>query len=120
MKPDDVRRQALGLPDTTEEPQLDCSFFTVRGRVFATITPDKRHLHVFLDEAECDYALHAHPDFIERLDASGRLVGVSVRLADALPRVVERLVAQAWARDARERLLSDPRRSGRHRRLTVT
>lgn len=117
MNAEDVRRHALGLPDTAEEPQLDCSFFSVRGRVFATIPPDGRHLHVFLDEADCDYALHAHADFIERLSSDGQMVGVSVRLEDALPRVVERLVAQAWARDARARLLSDPRRSGRHRKL---
>ena len=119
MDSDEVRRHALGLPDTCEEPQLDCSFFSVRGRVFATIPPDGRHVHVFLEEGECEHALHAHPDFIEPLTSDQRLIGLSVRLDDALPRVVERLLAQAWARDARGRLLSDPRRSGKHGRLVV-
>lgn len=121
MTPYDIRRFALSLPDTSEEPQLSCSFFRVRGRVFATVPPCRRHLHVFLSEQDSEYALAIHPDFVERLAWDGQVVGVRVQLADAVPKFVERLLSQAWARDAGQRLLEgcSIRMSGGHRRIVV-
>lgn len=121
MTPAQVRAYALTLPDAGEEPQLTGSFFRVRGRIFATIPPARRHVHVFLPPEECERAVSAHPGNAERLVWSGEVVGVSVRLDEAVPRFVERLMAQAWARDVGRHLLENAaiRISGGHRRIVV-
>ncbi|MDR7466128.1 MAG: MmcQ/YjbR family DNA-binding protein [Armatimonadota bacterium] len=54
MKIDRVRRFALSLPEATEEPHSDKSSFRVKGKIFATVPPDGRHLHVFVDEEHQD------------------------------------------------------------------
>jgi YjbR len=43
-----VRRYALSLPDTTEEPHFEYSSFRVRGKIFVTVPPDEEHIHVAL------------------------------------------------------------------------
>ena len=121
MTPVDVRRYALALPDTSEEPQLSCSFFRVRNRVFATVPPCRRYLHVFLSTVDSEFAFAAHPEFVERLVWDDHVVGVRVDLEHALPKFVERLISQAWARDAGKHLLDGCaiRMSGGHRRIVV-
>lgn len=121
MTPLDVARFALSLPDTSEEPQLNCSFFRVRGRVFATIPPGRRHLHVFLHPVDSEFAATIHPEFVEPLVWDDHVVGVRVHLANAVPKFVERLVSQAWGRDAGEHILEgcSIRMSGGHRRIVV-
>lgn len=47
-----VRRFALSLPETTEEPHFDMASFRVRGRIFATVPADGTRLHVFVDADE--------------------------------------------------------------------
>jgi hypothetical protein len=37
-----VRRLALSLPETTEEPHHDMTSFRVGGKIFATVTPRGR------------------------------------------------------------------------------
>lgn len=121
LTPSRVRRYALSLPETVEEPQLSGSFFRVRGRVFATIPPGRSHLHVFVAPPECELAISNHPGVVERIVWDGDVVGVSVRLAEAAPKFVERLIAQAWARDMGRHLLDEAqiRVSGGHRRIIV-
>ena len=54
MKLAAVRRFALSLPETTEEPHFDLASFRVKGKIFATVPPDEKHLHVFVDGAVLD------------------------------------------------------------------
>ncbi|MEP7067975.1 MAG: MmcQ/YjbR family DNA-binding protein [Usitatibacter sp.] len=100
MKVSEVRRLALGLAEATEEPHFHYSSFRVRGRIFATMQPDGEHLHVFVADAQREIALELDPEFLEKLRWGARVVGLRVALAKAKPRVVARLLEQAWARKA--------------------
>jgi predicted DNA-binding protein (MmcQ/YjbR family) len=52
MNASQARRFALSLPGSTEAPHFEYPSFRVRGKLFATVPPDGRHLHVFVDEHE--------------------------------------------------------------------
>lgn len=105
-KLDSVRRQALALPEVTEQPHFDYASFRVGGKIFVTVPPDGQHLHVFVDEPQRELALALHGAFVEKLWWGGKVVGLRVNLADADPHVVDELVRQAWARKAPRRLQS--------------
>jgi hypothetical protein len=60
MNLEDVRRFCLSLPEASEEP-FDMWSFPVRGRIFATVTADETHLHVFVDEDEARAAVAEDP-----------------------------------------------------------
>ena len=61
MKLAQVRRFALSLPETNEEPHFHFSSFRVRGKIFATVAPDAEHLHVFVGDEEREIALELIP-----------------------------------------------------------
>ena len=104
MKIAQVRRFALSLPEVTEEPHFQYSSFRIRGKIFATVPPDGKHLHVFVSEDEREIALALEPKFLEKLPWGARIVGLRVSLATAKPKVVTRLLEQAWACKAPKRL----------------
>ena len=83
MKFETVRRAALVLPETTEEPHHHFGSFRVRGKIFITVPPDNTHIHVFLSEQDREQALAAYPDFTEKLLWGGKVVGLRVTLATA-------------------------------------
>ncbi|HEX2041016.1 MAG TPA: MmcQ/YjbR family DNA-binding protein [Acidimicrobiales bacterium] len=92
MTPDQARRLALSLPEAHEAPHFEKSSFRVGKKIFATLTEDGRHLHVFIDEAETRAAVEEDPASCEELWWGKRLSGVRVALAAADPdRVVELL-----------------------------
>jgi hypothetical protein len=105
MKIDPIRNLALSLPEVTEQPHFDYSSFRVRGRIFVTVPPDQRHLHVFVAEPRREVALALHATFIEKLFWGGKVVGVRVNLAQANAAAVKNLVRQAWEDKAPKRLL---------------
>ena len=104
MKLDAVRSVALALPDTTEAPHHNFGSFRVRGRIFATMPPDEQHLHCFVDEPDRERALALYPGFTEKLLWGGKVVGLRVLMGNVKGTVrvaaVNRLVEQAWARQA--------------------
>ena len=106
MKIDQVRRIALALAEVTEEPHHRYSSFRVRGRIFATVPPEGDHLHVFVADEEREIALELNPEFVEKLRWGARVVGVRVSLGKAKPKVVTKLLEQAWARKAPKSLLA--------------
>ncbi len=99
-----ARSFALALPETTEEPHHDMSSFRVRGKIFATVPPDGKHLHVFVDESETKASVAEDPDAFEELWWGSRLSGVRVTLAAAPKRSVEELLEEAWRRRAPKKL----------------
>jgi len=101
-----VRRFALSLPEVTEEPHFEYSSFRIRGKIFATVPPDGKHLHLFVSEDEREIAIALEPKFLEELHWGARVVGLRVSLPKAKPKVVTRLLEQAWARKAPKRLRS--------------
>lgn len=106
MKIDVVRKHALSLPEVTEQPHFDYASFRVRGKIFVTVPPDERHVHVFVAESRRELALALHGEFVEKLFWGGKPVGLRVSLAKADAAAVRDLVRQAWENKAPKRLLT--------------
>jgi hypothetical protein len=97
MKINQVRSYALSLPEVTEEPHFQSASFRIRGKIIATVPPGDEHLHIFVSEEEREVALATEPEFLEKLFWGKRVAGLRVVLAKAKPKVVERLLRQAWS-----------------------
>jgi len=102
-----VRKLALSLPGATEEPHFEKSSFRVGGRIFATVTPDGKHLHAFVDESEARASAAEDPSAFELLWWGKRLAGVRVTLSAAGTAAVARLLTDSWRRKAPRRLVSE-------------
>lgn len=96
LKIDDVRRLALSLPETTEEPHHHFGSFRVRGRIFVTLPPGGEFVHIFLPEAEREQALAMDPGFLEPVLWGGKVLGVRARLPLARKSAVLALVRRAY------------------------
>jgi hypothetical protein len=104
MRIDAVRRFALSLPETTEEPHFDLSSFRVKGKIFATVPPGDTHLHVFVSDDERELMAAAQPKAYETLMWGKRAAGLRVTLAAAKAKDVEDLLRSAWSRKAPKKL----------------
>ena len=100
MKYATVRTFALSQPEVTEQPHFDCGSFRVRGRIFVTVPPDERHLHLFLPEEEREQALALYTGFTEKLSWGRKVVGLRLVLAPAPAAAVKHLIRQARAAKA--------------------
>lgn len=92
-----VRKLALSLPDTTEEPHHHYGSFRVRGKIFVTIPPGDELLHIFLPEQERELALAMDPEFLEPVLWGAKVLGVRAHLPTARATTVLQLVKQAYA-----------------------
>jgi hypothetical protein len=99
-----VRRYALSLPEVTEEPHFEYSSFRVRGKIFVTVPPDGKHVHIFVGDDEREVAGELHSSFVEPLIWGGKARGLRVNLSNATPSVLNRLVLAAWVRKAPKKL----------------
>lgn len=106
MKLAEVRRIALSLPETTEEPHFNYASFRVSGKIFATVPPEGEHVHVFVGEEQREQALALEPTFIEKLPWGKRVVGLRITLKKAKPAVLAKLLRQAWTGKAPKRLVA--------------
>jgi len=97
---DQIRRYALSLAEVTEQPHFDYVSFRIRGKIFLTVPPDGKHLHVFVAEEQRELALAVHAACVEKLWWGGKVVGLRVDLAKAEGKAVKELIDQAWARKA--------------------
>jgi hypothetical protein len=102
-----VRQFALALPGTNEEPHFDMTSFRVRGKIFATATPDEVYLHVFVDEPEVRASVAEQPEAFEPLLWGAKVRGVRVSLAGAPPERVRELIEESWRRKAPARLVAE-------------
>nr|WP_238346059.1 MmcQ/YjbR family DNA-binding protein [Luteimonas saliphila] len=93
------------MPGATEAPHFDYASFRVGGGIFATLPPDTRHLHAFVDEEERQRMLALHPGSVEALHWGRRVLGLRVDLQTVDETLAERLLVQAWSRKAPKRLL---------------
>jgi hypothetical protein len=107
-----VRQFALALPGATEEPHFDMTSFRVRGKIFATATPDDIHLHVFVDEPEVSAAVGENPAVFEPLLWGRKVRGVRVSLPGAPAERVRELIEESWRRKAPARLVTEFDRAG--------
>ena len=104
MKIDAVRRFALSLPEATEEPHFDLSSFRVKGKIFATVPPEEKYLHVFVDGEELELMPAVRPKAYEKLFWGKRVAYLRVTLAAAKADEVEALLRSAWRRRAPKKL----------------
>jgi hypothetical protein len=104
MKIAEVRRFALSLHEATEEPHFDLASFRVKGKIFATVPPEEKHVHVFVEGAVLDVLPAAQPKAYEKLFWGKRLAGLRVTLAAAKAADVEELLRSAWRRRAPKKL----------------
>jgi hypothetical protein len=91
-----VRRFALSLPETTEEPHFNFSSFRIRKKIFVTVPPGEEYIHIFVPVEEREEALASHPDFLEELWWGKKVVGLRVTLATAAPAVLKKLIRSAF------------------------
>ncbi len=103
----EARRLALSLPEVAEQPHFEKASFRVRGKIFATLTGEGSHLHVFVDEAETRAAVAEDPSTYEELWWGKRLSGVRVDLREASPERVAELLEEAWRRRAPKRVAAE-------------
>jgi quercetin dioxygenase-like cupin family protein len=103
---EDVRRFCVSLPAASEKPHFDMRSFRVRGRIFATVTADEAHLHVFVDEDETRAAVAEDPAAVEELWWGKQLPGVRVDVAGADATPVFELLEESWRRKAPKRLVA--------------
>ena len=106
MKLTEIRNYALSLPKATEEPHFDLSSFRVHGKIFATITPDERHLHVFVDEEDRERAIAIDAINFEKLWWGKKVMGLRVHYAQADQDLVLELIRLGWRRKAPKRLVT--------------
>jgi hypothetical protein len=81
--------------------------FRVRGKIFVTVPPDERHVHLFVAEPQRETALAMHPEFLEKLMWGAKVVGLRVYLPAAKAAVVKELIHLAWNNKAPKRLLAN-------------
>jgi hypothetical protein len=105
MSPDEVRRLALALPETHEEPHFDRTSFRVGQRIFATLATDGATLNVMLDDDEARASAGETADAVELLWWGRRLSGVQVFLSRADEPLVRELLEDAWRGRAPRRLV---------------
>jgi len=97
VKLEEVRKVALALPDTTEEPHHNFGSFRVRGKIFVTIPPGGELLHIFLPAEQREVALAMDPEFLEPVHWGSKVLGVRAKLPLARKATVLSLVRQGYA-----------------------
>jgi hypothetical protein len=101
-----ARKLALSLPETTEQPHFEMWSFRVQGKIFATLPPDGRHLHIFVDDDAVRAIVGRDPAAFEELWWGKKLAGVRVNLSAARPAAVRDLLDASWRRKAPKRLVA--------------
>jgi hypothetical protein len=99
----EVRKMALGLPESVEQDHFGKPSFRVRGRIFATV-PDGTHVNVMIDPFDVDAVVRAQPESCAELLWGKEVRGVRVSLPSASAAMVEELLRTAWKRKAPKRL----------------
>ena len=101
-----LRRAALALPETSEQPHFDLVSWRVRDRIFATIPPEPGRLRIFVDETEAAEMVAADPaDYVE-VRWGKRIAGVEAKLKAADEADVLALLESAWRRKAPKRVVT--------------
>jgi hypothetical protein len=108
VKLEAARTFALSLPETTEEPHFDMSSFRVKGKIFCTVPPEGRTLHVFAGAEEVRALVASDPAAFEVIVWGKRDVSdwLRVHLAKAKVGDVKSLLEDAWRAKAPKRVLA--------------
>lgn len=101
----EVRRLALLLPEAEEHPHWGRPSFRVRGRIFATLHPERKRAVLKLSLDEQDVLGQAQPK-IFKLTPWGHQGWTSVELQRVDPWLFEELLIGAWRRLAPKRVVA--------------
>jgi hypothetical protein len=101
----EVRRLALALPETTEQPHFHLTSFRVKGKIFATAAPDGSFMNVFVDDDLRETIVAVDPKAYET-QWWGKSAYLHVHLAAAKARDLKTLLHAAWARRAPKKLVA--------------
>ncbi|TLY52734.1 MAG: MmcQ/YjbR family DNA-binding protein [Gammaproteobacteria bacterium] len=109
MQAEEIRKFALSLPATNEEPHFESASFRIKGKIFATLPTGGEYAHIFVADEQREMALAMYPEFIEQLVWGKKIWGVRVSLAKAKSAFVRTLLTGAWRRKAPKALLQHVR-----------
>jgi hypothetical protein len=114
MTPNDFRRLALSLPDTSEQSHMDHPDFRVAGKIFATLGyPEPGWAMVKLTPLEQEMFMKSQPGaFVPCAGAWGRRGATSIRLKSARRPTVRRALTAAWLLTAPKALASKLKAAG--------
>jgi len=108
MTLDALRRFALSLPESSEEPHFERASFRTRKKIFATLTRDGREAMVRVaDPDELEELLAREPETFFSYGAwttRGGALGVRLRKVDSA--LMRALVTASWKRVASKRALA--------------
>jgi len=105
MTPDDVRRLALALPETSESAHMQHPDFRVGGRIFATLWPDEQRAVVKLSPGDQQMRVETEPDVFAPVPGKWGLRGwTNVTLASADEPTLHGVLLAAWRTVAPKRL----------------
>jgi hypothetical protein len=108
MTADDFRDLALALPEAAEEAHMGHPDFRVRGKIFATLTPDGDRGMVKLTPEQQATFVRDEPDVFEpAAGAWGRRGCTYVRLESALELTVREALLAAWRNTAPKHLTQE-------------
>lgn len=93
----EVRRIALALADTVEAPHFRFTSFRVRGKIFATASPDGGILHVFVGEEDRARMLAVAPAVYAKLWWGKNVAGLKIALPKARRDDIRSLLRAAHA-----------------------
>jgi predicted DNA-binding protein (MmcQ/YjbR family) len=102
--PDDIRRLALALPETTEADHHGMPSFRVKGRIFCTIHVQQPRMMVKLEPEDQRNLTDAHPGVVEPVPGywgQGGSTFAYYEKADVA--LIEMLLRMAYANVARGR-----------------
>ena len=102
----DVRRLALSLPETTEEPHFDLSSFRVNKKIFCTLGAGAPRMMLKFDPEDQRNLVEDQPEAIAPVPGYwGQKGATHVMFGKLDERRLESLIGLAWATVAPRRLL---------------
>jgi len=103
-----LRKVALKLPETTEEPHFDMPSFRVRGKIFATARLNEPKAMLKLPRELQSAMTKAHPSIIAPVPGYWGQQGSTFIATDKVDKVLfADLVASAWAGVAPKKLVAE-------------
>ena len=101
-----LRKVALALPESSEEPHFDLVSWRVGGRIFATVPNEAGRLRVFVTETEVAEMVASDPAAYDAVHWGKRIAGVEVHLEAADEADVVALLQSGWRRKAPKRVVA--------------
>src|SRR5689334_13768270 len=91
-----LRKAAMALPETSEQPHFDLVSWRVRDRIFATIPNEPYRLRIFVTETDVAEMVAADPAAYSAVQWGKRVAGVEADLRNADEADVVGLLESAW------------------------